>query len=74
METSLELKKYHILENIMSITDIKLLNRVEKVIISSHNISEKEMVKRASIAEKQFEEGKYKTHSDVRERLDRWIK
>jgi len=37
-------------------------------------IPKQEIVKRASVAEKQLEEGNYKTHSEVRERLDKWIK
>lgn len=73
MDTSLELKKYHIMEYLMNISDLKLLEKVEKLIVSSQSISKKEMLKRAAIAEDQLKEGNYKTHDQAKERLSKWI-
>ena len=44
MDISVELKKYHIMEYLMSIKDLNLLNKVEKLIISNQSISKKEIV------------------------------
>ena len=74
MNTSVELKKYHIMEYLMNISDINLLDKVEKMIIDSGELSQKEMNKRALIAEKQWETGEYKTNDQVKERLSKWIK
>lgn len=74
MDSSVELKKYHIMEYLMNISDLNLLEKVEKMITESGSISKKEMLKRASIAEKQLEEGNFKTNEQAKERLSKWIK
>ena len=47
MDTSVELKKYHIMEYLMNISDLKLLEKVEKMITESGSLSKKEMLKQA---------------------------
>ena len=74
MDTSVELKKYHIMEYLMNISDLKLLEKVEKMITESSSLSKKEMLKRASIAEQQLANGNYKTNEQAKERLAKWIK
>ena len=74
METSVELKKYHIMEYLMNITDLKLLNKVENLIADNQEMSKKEMIKRASIAEEQLANGDFKTHSQAKEQLGKWLK
>jgi ElaB/YqjD/DUF883 family membrane-anchored ribosome-binding protein len=74
MDTSVELKKYHIMEYLMNISDLKLLEKVEKMITESGSISKKEMLKRASIAEQQLADGNYKTNEQAKERLSKWMK
>lgn len=74
MDTSIELKKYHIMEYLMNISDLKLLEKVEKVITESASLSKKEMLKGASIAEKQLADGDFKTNEQAKERLSKWIK
>lgn len=74
MDTSVELKKYHIMEYLMNISDLKLLEKVEKMITESGSLSKKEMLKRAAIAEQQLADGNYKTNEQAKERLSKWIK
>ncbi len=74
MDNSLELKRYHIMEYLMKITDINLLNKVERVITENEIVSEKEMITRASIAEKQLLEGNYKTHKEAIDKFEKWLK
>lgn len=74
MDTSVELKKYHIMEYLMNISDLKLLEKVEKMITESGSISKKEMLKRAAIAEQQLADGNYKTNEQAKERLSKWMK
>lgn len=74
MDPSIELKKYHIMEYLMNISDLKVLEKVEKIITESGNLSKKEMLERASIAEQQLVDGDVKTHEQAKERLSKWIK
>jgi len=74
MDTSIELKKYQIMEYLMTISDLKLLEKVEKIITENGNMSKKEMLTRASISEQQLKEGNYKTNSQAKERLSKWMK
>jgi len=74
MDSSLELKKFHIMENLMNVSDLKLLEKVEKLITESGNLSKKEMIQRASIAEQQLADGKVKTNEQAKERLSKWMK
>ena len=74
MDTSVELKKFHIMEYLMNISDLKLLEKVEKMIIESGSLSKKEMLKRASIAEQQLRKGNFKTNEQTKERLSKWVK
>jgi len=74
MDNSLELKRYHIMEYLMKITDINLLNKVESIITENEIVSEKEMISRASIAEKQLLEGNYKTHDEAIDKFEKWMK
>jgi ElaB/YqjD/DUF883 family membrane-anchored ribosome-binding protein len=74
MDTSVELKKYHIMEYLMNISDLKLLEKVEKMITESGSLSKKEMLKRAAIAEQQLADGNYKTNEQAKERLSKWMK
>ena len=74
MDSSVELKKYHIMEYLMNISDLKLLEKVEKMITESGSLTKKEMLKRASIAEQQLVEGNFKTNEQAKERLSKWIK
>ena len=73
-DTSVELKKYHIIEYLMNCADLKLLEKVEKMILNAQSISKKEMLKRAAIAENQLKEGNFKTNDQAKERLSKWIK
>ncbi len=74
MDTSIELKKYQIMEYLMTISDLKLLEKVEKIITEGGSMSKKEMLKRASISEQQLKDGNYKTNAQAKERLSKWIK
>ncbi len=74
MDSSLELKKFHIMEYLMNVSDLKLLEKVEKLITESGNLSKKEMIQRASIAEQQLADGKVKTNEQAKERLSKWMK
>ena len=74
MDASVELKKYHIMEYLMNVSDLKLLEKVEKLITENGNITRKEMLTRAAIAEQQFNEGNFKTNEQANERLSKWVK
>ncbi len=74
MDTSIELKKYQIMEYLMTISDLKLLEKVEKIITEGGSMSKKEMLTRASISEQQLKDGNYKTNSQAKERLSKWMK
>ena len=74
MDNSIELKRYHIMEYLMKITDIDLLEKVEKVITQNYNLSEKEIITRATISEEQLKKGQYKTHQQAVDRLQKWTK
>lgn len=74
MDASVELKKYHIMEYLMNVSDLKLLEKVEKLITENGNITRKEMLTRAAIAEQQFNEGNFKTNEQAKERLSKWVK
>lgn len=58
----------------MNVSDLKLLEKVEKLITESGNLSKKEMIQRASIAEQQLADGKVKTNEQAKERLSKWMK
>ena len=62
------------MEYLMNISDLKLLERVEKMIIENSGLSKKEMLQRASIAEQQLKDGNFKTNQQAKERLSKWIK
>ena len=62
------------MEYLMNITDLKLLEKVEKLITESGSLSKKEMLKRAAVAEQQLKDGKFKSNEQAKERLAKWIK
>lgn len=76
MDISLEHRKYQLIEQLIRLSDKNIIAEIENIIHSeqANGLSKKEMIHRASIAEKQLDEGLVKSHQEAKERLSKWIK
>ena len=76
MNSALEIRKYHLMERLMVISDDAIIEKLEAVIYfeNASDLSSKEMISRMEISEQQIEEGIVVDHSEVKERLSRWLK
>ena len=76
MNSALDIRKYHLMERLMNISDDAIIKKLEAVIYfeNTSDLSSKEMMGRVNISEQQIEDGIVVTHSKAKERLGKWLK
>ena len=74
MASQLELRKYHLIEQLLSLSDIEVIKSIENTISNFKNNEDQVLQQRANIAEEQLNNKQFKIHAEAKVRLEKWAK